>query len=349
MNFLKIKDMFKFFKTEQEKKVELATLDFYNRFKGGMITPELEQVVDNYLKAGFKVKKEDGKILGEPPLDFLLWNAKVEKHSRNYLLEKIWNYGMDDGYKKYVIDNPVVLENTFISIGKVDSRHDMEKILDAYFGNIANLNFYTEHVLDSNKIKKMGDVHQGLDRFLEYVNQYSSLHPREKEGLTSLKKALDKKDMIYEVTELSDLFKAPTVEKSAEPNKDQKHLNTMIKTLNLYETKFSGYDSKEKLIFQEILSNLKTVNDTDYLQANPDKYAYVERLIYKHLPELLSDYLEIPEKVRTTYKDDKGRTPKAVFDETLSDIHTNVKILMNDTFNENFTNLKVKNRLVKNH
>lgn len=349
INFNKFKAISDLFKTPAMKEEEIAVKNFYEivlkvEDTSNNKIDDLHILINNYLTSGFKIKKSHKSLIGCEPFEYILKNI----NSTN-ALEVIWNNGFDNNYKKEIQENNILLvnygkflklKNTSLPLYHLEGYFKSEDILFSYLENIAN-----PAKLNTNKVSK-----STIENVKTYCSQYPSLYKEQLEILSNLNKRVVKHTFVHTPEDLVKIFQGKKEKTKISKNTDEsysdKTLLSMVSTLKLYENKFTKDDEVEKFIFNEILSNITDISKKK-LAEHSEESLYINSVLHKHLPELLSDFFEIPEKIRTTYKDQNNRTPKDVFCETLKEINTKISQMTHNIFDENFINLKVKQRVMK--
>lgn len=349
-----IREMFSFKETKKllpkvmSEEEKIAIKNFYDLIS---LKPahEAKAIIEKHLAAGFQVKAEHEKVLSTDPFIFL-WEKVGEAHTYktgphpNWDL--IWNKLIEPEYKEQIYDNNKIL-NYYIEVVKLNEQTTSIRAYNNIYGN-NKTEFFKNNLLNIKTIN--------TDNYLKYLDnqykslmRYSSLNSSEismvkilVDGINTLKlKSLD--------TEVKFVFNEERTEEKQAENFSQKNITNMLKTLKLYEYKFESKDKEGKEIFLSIVENIEKINSTEFLTKNASEEAYIERLLFKHFPELLSDYLELPEQMKYTFKDQNGRTPQVIFNDTLNDINEKVSTMLQHAFDENITNIKVKNRVMKHN
>lgn len=351
-SYTKFKKIFSIFQTTQQKEKDQAILNFYNQVTSSSLE-QVDPLISTYAAAGFRVTKSHSGLLEQDPLDYLLEKIYLAKEgsyrfteNNNHILEKIWVEAFDPEYKKEIIKNQPKLK-PFLKRAETTYGTNIEKLFNEYFNAAPNFTFYVNNVLNPTEIKKVSNFQKTINHCLLHYSEYPTLHSIEIAGFKKLSAILNKAEVEYDKSKLFEIFKNEKPINTNEVSVEQKSLNSMIKTLKLYDNQFGELDHYQKVIFNEILTQLTEINNSQHIANYPEVSAKIGNLVHKHLPELLSEFFEIPEKFRNTYKDNKGVTPKQTFDEALSGISNNVKDLMEEVYNHNFTNIKVKNRFIK--
>lgn len=349
INFNKFKAITDLFKSEEVKKEEVAVKNFYD------LVLEIEDtdknkiddfhiMLNNYLSAGFKIKKNHKYLINCDPFEYIMKNIQSIK-----ALEEIWLNGFDFQYKKEIQENNNLLINYAKHIKKKDTAHPLYHI-EHHFKGEARLFFYLEHIANPQKINQNTICKEVIEDIRTYCSGYSTLYKSQLAMLSNLNKKAAQQQFVHTQEDLAKIFqnkkeKSETIEKTQESYSD-KTLLSMVSTLKLYEHKFKPEDSVEKFMFNEILTTIVDISKKK-MPEHTQESLYIHSVLHKHLPELLSDYFEIPEKIRHSYTDRNNNTPKDIFSETMQSINNKIKDTANHVFEENFVNLKVKNRVMK--
>lgn len=343
-----IKEIFSFGKflpkvmSEEEK---IAIKNFYDLISLKS-ADESKGIIEKHLASGFKVKSEHEKILGTDPFIFLwekVGEANTYCNGKNPNWNLIWDKLIDSEYKKDIYDNNKLL-NYYIEIIKLNERTTSNRTYNNIYSN-NKTEFFNNNLLNiktlntDSYLKYLDDKYKSLVHYPSLNSSEISIVEILVNGINTLKlKSLD--------TEVNFVFNNENLVKEND-NFSQKNITNMLKTLKLYEYKFEVKDKEDKALFINIVENIEKINTTQFLQKNVSEEAYIERLLFKHFPELLSDYLELPDQMKYIFKDPNGRTPQVIFHETLNDINEKISTMLENAFDENITNIRVKNRVMK--
>lgn len=236
---------------------------------------------------------------------------------------------------------------------KENEQYMTESKIKNFFPTRDSFLFYVNEVFNAKEIKDMQGFRKGIEIIYTYYNRYPSIS---KPDLAIIDTLMEKMNMIHVIeshTELCLIFNKKSKNKNKKVNEniilsnDQKHIQETIKVLSYYENKFINQDSEKKIIFKELLNDLNSIAEYKNIEMEPEIMASTKKIVDQHLPELLVDYFEMPERIRYTYKDDSDRTPKEIFSETLIHMSKQARNIVDNLYVNNFTNIKIKNRFVK--
>lgn len=293
-----------------------------------------DEVISNYQKAGFKIYSDHNRFTGVEPFNELF--ERLPAH----FLKRVWDDLMPESYKKTYINNQSILEGALKS--DILSPNNI-----IYFDTYEKADFYIKNILSieilsrDNKIIKYQNI---INNFVHSLSPYPITNHIKIMILKKIHEEISKESLTLSVNDLGNLFN----NKTEKVNYEEKTLISLIKTHRLYEKQFTNKEKNEQVLLNKVLNLTEVIVKHKNLNSLIEEKTYLEILLNKHLPEMLADYIEIPEEIRTTFIHDiNGKTSQKIINETLNDLLQKVISISHNTYEENMRNLRVKNNLMK--
>lgn len=378
INFKKITDLFKSKELiAKEAAIESSNINFYKSFNNDNIDGDILSVMTTYFKSGFRIESSHSKYIeGHSPFLYI-WCALTNFYGKNiyYNLEKVEKINKaiffvleelpTEKYKNELHQSKILM-NILINFTKESIeeqrenysfyRQDRGWILKKYFFSLDVLKKYVDYTGFEDKENKKS-FYECLESIVQNAFQQEKLNYEETNELNDFIHRLKTEDRIplkeqmksFELSKLSQVYGNYDEGNKEVINResDNKNLLSMIKVLTLSKNDFNLKEDKLKDLFINILDNLNIIINNDKLEKNIEDKIHIQNLLHKHLPEMLTDYFELPLEYRLGFKDKEKKTPYSVFTNSLEEINEKIKTIVLNIHEENFIKIKVKNRFIK--
>lgn len=285
-------------------------------------------------------------------------NIEKEQNKINEILEFIWEKGIDETYKNTIKKEHLILKE-FIKFSEAEAFVSIRNS----FINMRGFKYYINEIgIDNLKNKELSIFKTALTNCANTLKSYTNVYQEEKKYVNDLISSIEIKSKNFKFNEetkfdeeiLNSLYNNKKNNSSKKPSKinekdleESKETLNMIKTLKLLSKNFTEKDKDTKLMFDNILEDIKSIVTAEKYIKDIEVKVEINNLLHKHLPETLSNYFDLPEKYRFDFKDNNNNTPQSIFLDTLHKIQGKVTYHLDSIYNENFTNLKIKNRFMK--
>lgn len=199
MKLKKFKKVIEFFKSDATKREELAIYNFYTRFLILSDINVMNELVNNYTSAGFRIRKEHEEIIGKDPFEYLLLNIKskepnnnieVMERNNNELFKKIW-LNIEPNYKNELRKCNYIL--LLSEEAKENEQYMTESKIKKFFPTRDSFLFYVNEVFNAKQIKDMQGFRKGIEIIYTYYNRYPSISKPE---LAIIDTLMEKMNMI---------------------------------------------------------------------------------------------------------------------------------------------------------
>lgn len=322
---------------EKEKAIER----FYQTMTKGVTLNTFNAVFAQYKQAGFEILPEHCKYLARrDPFSYLTGQLSA------FMIEKIWTEMIPKEYQDWHKETQYIFKtvfwkkrHAFKNVKSLNSDALEEHVL-SYIQNEEVAKFLIKNVFKQRKTDNIKECQQMIKAGMKYYGQYRSLHATMNHILEQMMNFTQDSALSYEQTELDSFFKAD------KRTKEQKTILEQIKQLRLYETQLGKTPELKQTLIEILDYSEQLISNKRFTTLLEEKFE-LERLLTKHLPEILSDYTDLPDNLRYKALAEQEKNPFELTKETLKTIQTTIEKIGQEVFEKNIKSLSIKNRLMK--